>query len=101
MKISNAIIFLSSVITIIVTTTMFQIFVPMINDGGECGPSEYYPYMEVCDSLIGFHIPTWWSITSETHMPVSIFFGLLCGSIVAVYLLLKSQKPSQLNKDNS
>mgnify|MGYP006405354149 CR=1 FL=1 len=100
MKVSNAVIILSSVITVIVTTALFQIIVPMINNGGECRVSEY-TYSEICDSLIGFDIPTWWRITSETAVPVSIFFGILCGAIVAVYLLLKTQNPKQLKKDEN
>lgn len=90
MKISNPIIALLSVITIIVSTALYQIFVPMINKGGGCRRSGFV-YHEVCESIIGFDIPMWWHISNYTSVPISIFFGILCGAAVATYLLLKSQ----------
>lgn len=91
MKINNVIVFLSSVITVIVTTALFQIFVPMINSGGACTRSSYTGG-EICESIVGFKIPSWWYIGNETIVPVSIFFGILCGAVIAIYLILKTQK---------
>lgn len=90
MKITNTIVFLLSIITIIVTTSLFEILVPMLNNAGECRISEY-GYGKICESIIGFKIPIKWSLTYETIFPVSIFFGVLCGAIVAVCLLLNKQ----------
>jgi len=94
-KINNSIIILSSVIVIIVSTTLFQLVIPLINDGGNC----YGNFTRTCESAIGVKIPMWWRMGSETMAPVSLFFGILCGAIVGVLLLLKMENSKDDNSD--
>jgi hypothetical protein len=90
-KFTKPIIAASSILTVFITTALYSIFVPLINNGGECRISTY-SYSEICDSILGFHIPYWWRVGAEASIPISILFGLFCGLSLFLYFLIKAQK---------
>lgn len=95
MKITKAIASLSAVIGGIVATAAYSILAPAINKGGDCiQESNYYApsgYIEKCESLVGFDIPMFWLIGYQKTMPIAPIFGLLCGAVIALVLLVRMQ----------
>jgi hypothetical protein len=86
--ITKPIVWLISVLVWLLTTAAYSVFVPLINDGGECKTKMGYSgIIENCESLVGVYIPMWWKVGASTAVPVSILFGLFCSASVAVWLL--------------
>lgn len=95
MKITKPIVWLSAVVSGFISVVAYSLIVPAINSGGEC-VTEYNPFavsgqLETCKSLIGVEIPMWWQAGSETVIPISLLFGVFCGAVVALALLVRMQ----------
>lgn len=100
---TKPIIVLISIISGFLSTLLFSIVVPWLNTAGECTQSrnEFAPggYLETCESLIGVSIPTWWRVSADTAIPMSLIFGLFFASVVALFLLLRLQSATATNKE--
>ena len=92
---------LLSIILGFLSTFLFSVVVPWLNTAGECTrtPNQFATggYIETCESLIGVSIPTWWRLSSDTAIPMSLIFGVFSSAVVALFLLLRSQ--SAINAD--
>lgn len=95
MKLTKPIIILASVCSGLISTALYGLLIPWLNSGAECPPFDAvrYPYGPGC-SLLGFHIPEYMMVVTETVMPISIPFGCFVGCAVGLGLLVLEQMKS-------
>ncbi|EPW3004913.1 hypothetical protein ACWJ9U_004144 [Vibrio vulnificus] len=92
MKLTNSVIGLLTIISWGAFALLYSILRPIVNQGGGCVGGQVRYTVEQCESLLGFDLPYWVQLGSETFVKASIIYGFFAAAVVCLACIIKRQK---------